>query len=126
MSRLRKHIDPKDVLHILRGHIGRARAIQAGEIARLLGLRGRYADRPVRKAIRDLRRDGHLVLSTTHQPPGYFLAASVAEWREHGQPMRSRALDLLKTVSEMDKAASAQFGTPEELRPTVQLDLELR
>jgi len=113
------------VMRILRAHVGRQRAIPAGEIARRLELRGRYADRPVRAAIRALRRDGKLILSTTKSPAGYFLAASADEWRQYGRPMRSRALDLLKTVGEMDQAASAEFGTPEELRPTVQLDLGL-
>jgi len=113
------------VMRILRAHVGRQRAIPAGEIARRLQLRGRYADRPVRAAIRVLRREGKLILSTTKSPAGYFLAASADEWRQYGRPMRSRALDLLKTVGEMDQAASAEFGTPEELRPTVQLDLGL-
>ena len=122
---LKHHISEAEVIRILRAHVGRRRAIQGGEIARRLGLRGRYADRPVRAAIRELRRDGKLILSTTKSPPGYFLAASADEWRRYGRPMRSRALDLLKTVAEMDKAASAEFGTPEELRPTVQLDLGL-
>jgi len=120
-----QQVSNKQVMRILRAHVGRTRAIQAGEIARRLGLRGRYADRPVRAAIRELRRDGKLILSTTRTPPGYFLAASAEEWRRYGQPMRSRALDLLKTVGEMDQAASAEFGTPEELRPAVQLDLDL-
>lgn len=121
-----QQVSEAEVKRILRAHVGRFRAIRAGDIARSLGLKGRYADRPVRAAIRELRRHGTLVLSATEEPAGYFLAASAAEWQRYGKPMRSRALDLLKTISEMDKAASAQFNTPEEMRPTVQLDLGLR
>ena len=120
-----QQVSEAQVMRILRAHVGRRRAVQAGEIARRLGLRGRYADRPVRAAIRELRRQGKLILSATKPPAGYFIALNAVEWRRYGQPMRSRALDLLKTVAEMDKAASAEFGTPEELRPAVQLDLGL-
>ena len=80
---LKHHVSEAEVMRILRAHVGRRRAIQGGEIARRLGLRGRYADRPVRAAIRELRRDGKLILSTTKSPPGYFLAVSADEWRRY-------------------------------------------
>jgi len=39
-------------------------AIQARDIARAVGCRGKYADRPVWEAIRQLRQEGHLILSS--------------------------------------------------------------
>lgn len=110
----------KQVGEMLKDHVGKAQAIKAREIARRLGLEGRYADRPVRDAIRNLRRNGWLILSGVGKRKGYFLAASPAEWAAYGKPMRGRALDLLKTVAEMERTAGRLFGVPEELRPVVQ------
>lgn len=125
----RSEFTPGDVHKVLRAHVGRRRAIKGGDVAQVLGFRGRYADRGVRTCVRALRRMGILVLSVTENnadgPPGYFLAADAHEWRRFGQPLRNRATDLLKTVSRMDQAASAEFGVPPELRPAVQLALGL-
>lgn len=98
------------VLAILANHRGRARPVKAAAIAAQLGLRGRYADRPVRDAIRTLRNEGHVILSATHKPMGYFMCASRQEWQQYGEPMSSRATDLLVTIRAMRRAVDAQFA----------------
>ena len=119
-----RQADAKVVLRILRAHVGRKRAISARDIALVLGYRnGKYADRPLRVTIRKLRREGHLILSTTEAPAGYFLAADADEWQRYGQPMRGRAFDLLATVKAMDEAAGAQFGATDG--PSKQMGLGL-
>lgn len=109
-------IEPEDVLRILRAHVGRKRAISAASIVwRLRQPPGRYADRPIRAAIRKLRRDGHLILSATDNPRGYFIAANSDEWVRYAAGMRGRAIDLLKTVGAMDRAAATKFNAAEQL-----------
>jgi len=99
------------VLSILSQHIGAGAAIQARDIAGACGLRGKYADRPVREAIRQLRQDGRLILSSVGQQPGYFLAATAEEWEEFRDGnLRPRALDILETAKAMGQAAAARWG----------------
>jgi len=107
-----------DVLGILATHRGRANAVKASVVAAQLGLRGRYADRPVRDAIRTLRNEGYVILSATREPMGYFLCANRAEWLEYGETMRGRAVDLLATVTAMRRAVERQFahGPAEQMK----------
>ena len=100
------------LLEILRAHVGHRSAIEARELARLLGERG---DRRVRIAIATLRKRGYLILSSVGKPPGYFMAATYGEWQEFRRNMRSRALDILETDAAMLGAAEAQFS-PEKVR----------
>jgi hypothetical protein len=105
------------VLAILEGHRGAGSAIKAGAIARRLDLSGRYADRPVREAIKELRRQGHLILSSVKQPYGYFLASSEREWLEfRDSNLKPRALDILETASAMGQAAQSRWGGTQQLR----------
>ncbi len=96
------------ILRILAAHVGAGAAIQADAIARTLGLRN---DRAVREAIRQLRRDGRLILSSVGARPGYYLAATAAEWAEFRDGnLRPRALDILETANAMAGAAARVFG----------------
>lgn len=105
-----------DVLDILQHHVGAATAIKAADIARRLGLRGRYADRPVREAIKTLRRDGHLIISSVREPYGYFIAATEDEWLAFRDTnLKPRALDILETASAMGQAAQRRWGAIRQL-----------
>lgn len=99
------------VLDILAGHVGARNPIKARDIASRLGRVGRYADRPVREAIRGLRQDGHLILSSVRSPAGYFLAANAGEWEQfRDRNLRPRALDILETSRAMGQAAQVRWG----------------
>lgn len=99
------------VLSILKGHVGASKAIQARAIALALHRDGRYADRPVRMAVKQLRREGYLVLSSVGSQPGYYLAATETEWRNFRDGnLKPRALDILETASAMGRAAQIKFA----------------
>lgn len=107
------------VLAIMGRHVGAETAIQARAIARDVGMRD---DRAVREAIRQLRRDGHLILSSVGSHPGYYMAANVEEWRAFcDSNLRPRAFDILETVKAMTAAAGRTFGAP----GVTQMKLEL-
>jgi len=99
-----------DVRKILLNHVGAANPIKARDLARCLGRQGRYADRPIREAIRSLRKDGHLIMSSV-QAPAYFLAQDAEEWeRFRDSNLRPRALDILETARAMGQAAQVRWG----------------
>jgi predicted transcriptional regulator len=99
------------VLEILSEHVGADSAIKAKDIARRLGLTGKYSDRPVREAVKQLRREGHLVISSVTVPYGYFLAATEEEWLEfRDRNLRPRAMDILETSRAMGLAAKGRWG----------------
>lgn len=106
-----------DVLAILANHVGARNPIKARDIARRLGRVGRYGDRPIREAIRALRKDGHLILSSVRPPAaGYFLAANAEEWELfRDSNLRPRALDILETSCAMGRAAQVRWGGQLEL-----------
>jgi len=111
------------ILAILQHHVGANRAIKAADIAHSLGRRGKYADRPIREAIKTLRRDGYLILSSIREPYGYFLAATESEWQDFRDTnLRPRALDILETAKAMSHAAQRQWGATAAI---IQLNLDL-
>jgi len=68
-------------------------------------------DRRIRNAIRDLRRDGALILSTGGRKGGYWKATSLAEVREFCEAeLEARAKDLFWTASQLEAAALVEFG----------------
>ena len=104
------------ILEILQDHIGADSAIKARQIAKQLDRTGRYADRPIREAIRSLRKDGWLILSSVKKPAGYFLAETEAEWVEfRDRNLRPRALDILETAGAMGRAAGTRWGDATQL-----------
>jgi len=121
-------IEAADVLAVIRAHIGRQNAINWRDIANRLGHHERSAYREVQRCVQSLRRDGHLILAAVDSrdgPMGYYLPTNVEEWKAGSGGLVSRALDMLKTSSAMDKAAARRWGLPETLRPAVQLELGL-
>lgn len=96
------------------GHVGRANAIKARDLAGLLDER----ERTVREAISQARKDGTLILSAISPPYGYFMAENADEWREfRNHNLLPRAYDILETGRAMAQAARDEFG------PAVQLVL---
>ena len=68
-------------------------------------------DRRIRNTIRDLRRDGALILSTGGRKGGYWKATSLAEVREFCEAeLEARAKDLFWTASQLEAAALVEFG----------------
>ena len=113
------------VLRILRSHIGAHQAIKASEIAKRVD---RKDDRIVRETVRQLRREGYLILSSISPPYGYFLAATETEWMEfRDRNLRPRAIDILETAQAMGKAAKRRYGDTAgiDLLQERQLDLGL-
>ena len=51
--------------------------------------------RQVRRIIRELREEGHPILSTPHKPAGYYMAISKSEGLEWYRQMRRKALKEL-------------------------------
>lgn len=116
----------EQILEILQSHVGRENAVKARTLAMRLGYTGRYADRPIRDAIRELRNNGHLILSSTRTPRGYYLAKDEAEWLEFRDGnLRPRALDILKTSRAMTLAAEERWGPGVQLKIPWQ-DIPLR
>ena len=104
------------IIEILQGHIGADNAIKAQQIAKQLNRTGRYADRPIREAIRGLRKDGWLILSSVKKPAGYFLAETEEEWIAfRDRNLRPRALDILQTARAMGDAAGIRWGEATQL-----------
>ena len=117
--------DAKAVLQILRGCVGRENAMTGSFIAWQLGRRDKYAYRPVQAAIRNLKRDGHLIVAAMDEEPrGYFIAATAEEWNRYSRPFLSRAKDIWETARVMEKSAAAKFGAADG--PSKQLELGLR
>ena len=102
-----------------RQHQGAANAITSARLAIKAAIatpfdnvgQQRQAQRQVREAVRELRREGVLILSSVRQPYGYYIAADENEWRAFRDGhLRSRALDLLTTARAMSQAANRQWG----------------
>ena len=68
-------------------------------------------DRMMRKAIENLRRMGCLICYRPGTPGGYYIAQKMDEYTDYKRrEIKSRISSLATTMSEMDKAATAQFG----------------
>jgi DNA-binding transcriptional regulator PaaX len=99
-------------LQVLSFHIGRARTIGRADLVEALrGCGFDVQERLVRRAIHDLRRAGHLVCSAPGESGGYYLAATLDEFREFcDRELHPKAIDMLETESKMKEAARQQFG----------------
>ena len=105
------------VLQVMRLHVGKAKAIEKPDLIddlRKMGF-GRelaYAtfERKVRRAVVELRKDGHLICSSSGDA-GYYLAADWAEYEEFSQvEYRSKIVDMSETLRAMDEAAKRKLG----------------
>ena len=77
------------LVRILLQHQGRTKAIRGSELAQMMGFKN---DRAVRLAIRDLIADGYPIASTTQEPAGYFIAASLEEANEYMDDLKGRLI----------------------------------
>jgi biotin operon repressor len=66
------------------------------------------SEREVRAAVAELRRHGHLVIST--DDGGYRMARSVEEVRAYTQTLIWRLWRLWETVAAMESSAAKHFG----------------
>ncbi|MGI6259996.1 MAG: hypothetical protein ACOYKC_09090 [Anaerolineaceae bacterium] len=83
---------------------------------RRLGFLVTKDDRPMRRAIEELRREGHLICHKKDKPDGYYLASNKAEYEDfRTREYRSRIANMADTMREMDKAAEAKFGEAVQL-----------
>ena len=75
-------------------------------------------DRVIRNCIRQLRKEGALILSTGGKAGGYWRASSLEEVKIFiEKEFRSRAFDLLETASKMNNSALRWFGGQMKLLP---------
>lgn len=114
------HYTIKDVVLNLITNEGRyERPIPRNGLAahlRKLGFLVTRDDRPMRSAIEELRREGHLICHKKDKPDGYYLASSKAEYEDfRTREYRSRISKMADTMREMDKAAEARFGEAVQL-----------
>ena len=69
------------------------------------------SERQVRETIKQLRRQGHLICSTPGNDGGYYLARSLAEYRDfRDAEFAAKIHDMSETLRAMDSAARDQFG----------------
>lgn len=99
-------------LRALSFHLGKARAIGRVGLVEMLRLEGfEVNERQVRRCIHDLRRKGRLICSAPGEDGGYYLAASLVEFREFCErELHPKAIDMLETESAMKESARQQFG----------------
>lgn len=90
---------------------GRQNARTAAELAVRTGM----AERTVRASVEWLRRQGHLIGSTTSNGGGFYLIQTWEELEATANQLRSRALAMLTTKRAMEHAAAERFG-PQALR----------
>lgn len=104
-------------LRALSFHIGKENTIKRLDLAEDLRRMGFGSDlvpltfdRHMRAAIAELRKDGHLVCSSSGDG-GYYLARDRAEYNEFAQvEYRSKITDMAETLRAMDQAAARRFG----------------
>jgi hypothetical protein len=95
----------------------RANPVPRGRIVTDCALVGfRTTERSVREAIRQLRRQGNLILSMPGDRGGYYMAATLDEYEEFIQfEFGAKIYDMLETKKAMDQAARDQFGEGRQL-----------
>lgn len=99
------------VLRVISMHPGKDAAITKPRfLADLAQIGFKVNERQLRKTIVDLRKDGHLICSSSGDA-GYYLADSYAEYQEFSQvEYRSKIIDMSETLHAMDDSAKSRFG----------------
>lgn len=103
------HRPATDLLSLL--GLGRVNARPAAHLAAAIGV----SERSVRGSVEHLRREGHLIGSTTTSGGGFYLVQTREELEDTARQFRSRALAMLTTKRAMERSAAQRFG-PEVLR----------
>jgi Mrp family chromosome partitioning ATPase len=97
---------------VLKDHVGELHAIGRMDLVSAVSLMGFTADeRQVRAAIRQLRRDGHLICSASGENGGYYIAENSAEYANFRRDeFAAKIEDMSETMTAMDTAARKRFG----------------
>jgi predicted DNA-binding transcriptional regulator YafY len=100
------------LLRILSFHPGREKAVGGSDLRSLAAVSGfRVQERTLREALKQLRRQGHLICSAPGENGGYYLAANMAEFQEFARmEFEGKIADMSETLNVMRKAAVQQFG----------------
>lgn len=101
------------VLRVLSFHVGLDEAIQKPDLITECAKIGTHFkdERQVRKVIVDLRKKGIPICASSGES-GYFLAATLEEYREfRGREYVSKIVDMKATVSAMDAHVKQMFAT---------------
>ena len=97
-------IDSTAVLQALAHHIGAANGIRGDLlVCEILGYRNTAAERDLRQAVNDLRRDGHHICA--HPTTGYYLAETAAELDGTCDFLYDRAMASLAQIAAMKRVA---------------------
>ncbi len=95
----------------------RANPISRGNLTAHCAMLGvRTTERVVREAIKQLRRQGHLIGSAAGEDGGYYMVRTRDEYEEFMRiEFGAKIYDMLETKSAMDKSAREQFGDGHQL-----------
>lgn len=106
------------VLRVLDNYRGRTNAIGRNELTALVKRLGYpTSERQVREAIKQLRRQGHLICSAPGDDGGYYIAEDMAEYQEFRRiEYAAKINDMIETLRAMDDAAKAAFGDSVQMR----------
>lgn len=101
----------RELLNILISHKGRENAVGRADLVEMLKRRGvDVHERAMRECVKDLRRDGHLILSAAGENGGYYMAASQAEFLQFDQAeFGAKIADMNETRQAMKQAALRQW-----------------
>jgi len=100
---MNKQIDSQVILDIIKTRIGKPEAINQYDIAdEYIRRTGEHITaRTVRKAIEDLRFLGYPILSTPHEPGGYYYPATRSEyfdWKDREMAKAKKQIAKLRPV----------------------------
>jgi hypothetical protein len=105
------------VLRVMSAHIGKGKTVSKSDLladVRRLGFGGDLAattfERKVRLAIVELRKEGHLICSSSGDG-GYYVASTWQEYDEFARvEYREKITDMAETLRAMDNAAAQTIG----------------
>ena len=102
----------KAMLRVMSYHGGRDHSIGGESLVAALFRQGYHVEkRQMRQCVHDLRRAGYLICSAPGEDGGYYMAETLAEFREFcDRELHPKAMDLLETESAMKEAARQLFG----------------
>jgi hypothetical protein len=103
----------QSVLEILAHHRGKDFLISRNDLVMKVRHAGhnRIDERPVRDAIKQLRRKGYLICAVAGTGGGYYLASNRKEYDEFRQAeYAGKIKDMAETMHAMDQSADMKFG----------------
>lgn len=81
-------------------------------------------ERKIRNTIRELRKEGALIMSTGGRKGGYWKASDYKEVKDFIKlEYRARALDMLHTSSKMLRSAREKFGGQRDIWREISIDI---